>query len=198
MPGIDRRARDIGRPVPPGIERRCRGAGDAGIAPQRQHRDRDLLACVAIGLVDLEIGIGAGAIILAHRVHARGIAERREIMLQRARIDGVEIFRLGLARHLLLAGRNPDCRRSAFPAADTAAPGTSSDRSSAHRAGSSAPSNHRSAGYRAPPASTAGRDDRARADRTTRPPRSWPASAKCTWPSCSIASIIVFAIARLV
>ena len=102
MPAIDRRAAHIGRPVLPGIERRRRGAGDAGVAPQRQHRDRDLLARVAIGLVDLEIGIGAGAIILAHRMQPRGIAERREIMLQRARIDGVEIFRLGLARHLLL------------------------------------------------------------------------------------------------
>ena len=111
------------------------------------------------------IGIGAGAVILAHRMHPRGIAERREIMLQRARIDRVEIFRLGLARHLLLAGRNRDCRRSGFPAAEKAAPETSSDRSSAHRAGSSSPSNHRSAGYRAPPAATAGRDDRAPDDR---------------------------------
>ena len=30
------------------------------------------------------------------------------------------------------------------------------------------------------------------------PPRSWPVSANCTWPSCSIASIIVLAIARFV
>ncbi len=34
-------------------------------------------------------------------MHPRGIAERGEIMLERARIDGVEIFRFGLARHLV-------------------------------------------------------------------------------------------------
>ena len=51
-----------------------------------------------IGLVDVEIGRRAGAIIFAHRVHPRGIAERGEIMLERAWIDGFE--------NLFLVGRN--------------------------------------------------------------------------------------------
>ena len=55
-----------------------------------------------VGLVDLVIRIGAGAIVLAHRMNARGIAERREIVRKRARIDGVERLRFGLARHLFL------------------------------------------------------------------------------------------------
>src|SRR5581483_7851741 len=51
MPGIDRRARNVGRPVLPGVERRRSRARNADIAPQRQHRDRDLPARFAIGLV---------------------------------------------------------------------------------------------------------------------------------------------------
>ena len=39
------------------------------------------------------IGIGAGAVVLAHRVHAGGIAEWRQVMFQRARIDRVERLR---------------------------------------------------------------------------------------------------------
>src|SRR3984885_9621126 len=100
--GIDRRARNIGGPILPAVERRGGGARDTRVAPQRQHRDRDLFSCFAIGLVDVKVGIGAGAVILAHRVHARGIAKRRKVMFKRPRIDRVERLRLGLARHLLL------------------------------------------------------------------------------------------------
>ena len=101
MPGIDRRARHVGRPFLPGIERGRRRAGDPGIAPQRQHRNRDLLSRIEIRLVDVVVGIGAGTVVLAHRVDPRRVAKRREVMFQRARIHRSQRLRLGLARHLL-------------------------------------------------------------------------------------------------
>src|ERR1700722_719334 len=64
MPGIDWAALHIGRPFLPGVERGCGGARNTGIAPQRQHRNGDLLAGVEIGLVDVVVGIGAGASVI--------------------------------------------------------------------------------------------------------------------------------------
>src|SRR6185369_10609998 len=89
-------------PPLPRIKRRRRRACDTDIAPQRQHRDRDLLAGIEISLVDLVVGIGAGTVVLAHRMHPGGIAEWREVMFQRARIDGVKRLALGLTRYLPL------------------------------------------------------------------------------------------------
>jgi tRNA(adenine34) deaminase len=99
MPAVDRRS-----PLVPVLQvsSGVAAARNPGIAPQRQHRDGDLPAGVMVRPVDLVIGVSAGAVVLAHRVHAGGIAERREIVFQRAGVDGVERLRFCLARHLPL------------------------------------------------------------------------------------------------
>jgi hypothetical protein len=58
-----------------------------------------------VSFVDLVIGRRAGTIILAHRMDAGGIAERRQIVLQRARVDGIQCVSSGLA--------NPESRAEA-------------------------------------------------------------------------------------
>src|SRR5258708_34673483 len=53
MPALDRRTGYVGRPFLPDIERRRRSLGTTNVAPQRQHQDREFLAGIEIGLVDV-------------------------------------------------------------------------------------------------------------------------------------------------
>ncbi len=100
MAGVNRLAGGLRRPLLPDLERAAGFIGNADAAPQRQQRAGDRLAGGAVGLVIGEIGVAAGAVILAMCVDAQRIGKGRAVMIERARIEGGQVLRLGPARHL--------------------------------------------------------------------------------------------------
>ena len=76
----------------PDLERACALGRDAGLAPEHQHRAEDLFPRPEIGLVVLDIGGGAGTIILAGGVDARGIVEGFGVGGHCQRVEGLDLL----------------------------------------------------------------------------------------------------------
>src|SRR6516165_5418592 len=62
-------------------------ADAAGRAPQQEHRAVDLAPGLEVLAVHVEVDAGAGAIVLAHGVHRRRIAEVALVLGDRRRVE---------------------------------------------------------------------------------------------------------------
>src|SRR5215475_186762 len=88
MTRVDRTAGGPWCPLLPDFKRAPGFIGNADATPQCQQRAVDRLAGGAIRFVVCEVGVAAGAVVLALCVDTQGIGKGSAIVIERARIEG--------------------------------------------------------------------------------------------------------------
>src|SRR5690348_6140341 len=100
MAGVYRFASGARRPLLPDFEWATCFIGNADATPQSQKRAADRLAGSTIGFVVCEVGVTAGAVVLAVCVNTQGVRKRRSIVIESTGIKGRQASGLGPACHL--------------------------------------------------------------------------------------------------
>src|SRR5674476_1134759 len=86
MAGVNRLAGGPRCPLPPDLEWAAGFVGNPGRAPQRQQRAGDGFSGGAVGLVVFEVGVAAGAVVLAMGMDPQRIGKRHTVMVKSARV----------------------------------------------------------------------------------------------------------------